>query len=85
MQWDSTKWAGFSKGDKRPWLPVHDNYLKLNVDLQQKSNRSSLTYYKQLVALRQESSFANGIFESKVLNENVFAYGRYVEHCMDSY
>lgn len=76
MQWDSTKWAGFSQGDKRPWLPVHDNYRDVNVALQMQFKRSSLKYYKQLVALRKEEAFANGLFESKVLNENVFAYAR---------
>lgn len=27
FHWDNTKWAGFSEGDTRPWLPVNSNNL----------------------------------------------------------
>lgn len=84
MQWDSSKWAGFSSGNKKPWLPVHDNYVDVNVALQKGFTRSELKYYKQLGELRKEPTFAHGSFESKLLNGNVFAYVRYVPHTLCS-
>jgi alpha-glucosidase len=53
MQWDSSKFAGFSAA--RPWLPlpehhVHDNVVNLEADA-----RSILNLYKRLIGLRKSS------------------------------
>lgn len=60
----------------KPWLPVHPNYKDVNVELQQLTPRSTLNFYKRLVQLRKEDTFASGLYESTVLNDNVFAYVR---------
>lgn len=67
--------ANVSKVDK-PWLPVHPNYRDLNVALQKKFERSTLKFYKTLLQLRKNDTFAYGSFDSRVVNENVFAYVR---------
>jgi alpha-glucosidase len=51
MQWDATKYAGFSTS--KPWLPVagdavHENVVNLDVDA-----RSILSLYKALIGLRK--------------------------------
>lgn len=76
FQWDDSKWAGFSAGDKRPWLPVHSNYKEINLALQKNAARSTFKLYKQLMELRKEDTFRHGAFESTVLNDKVFAYVR---------
>lgn len=76
FQWDGTRWAGFSQGETPPWLPVHPNYQKLNLELQKNADRSVLKMYKQLIELRKEKTFEHGSFVSQVLNEKVFAYVR---------
>lgn len=64
------------KTNKKPWLPVHPNYVELNVALQKDFQRSTLKFYEQLVELRKRNTFAHGTFKSSILNENVFAYVR---------
>lgn len=78
FQWDSSKWAGFSEGNIKPWLPVHRNYVELNLALQSKFKRSTFKLYKQLVKLRKNQSFIYGSYKSKVVNDNVLAYVRFV-------
>jgi oligo-1,6-glucosidase len=53
MQWDASKNAGFS--EKVPWLPVHENYKKVNVAHQEKEPGSVLNHFKKMVLLRKEN------------------------------
>lgn len=76
FQWDDSKWAGFSRGDVKPWLSLNPDYKNVNLKLQNSVARSTYKYYKQLSKLRQENSFAYGSYQSKVFNDNVFAYSR---------
>ena len=65
MQWSGDKNAGFTSG--QPWLKVNPNYGEINVAEQQGREDSVLSYYKQLIALRKSSEWAE-----------VFTYGRFV-------
>ena len=51
MQWTHDKHAGFS--DFKPWLPVNDDYLQLNVKSQEKDKNSLFHFYRTLIALRK--------------------------------
>jgi len=51
MQWNLDRNSGFSKGD--PWLPVNENYKKINVSAQLKDSNSILNYYKKIIAFRK--------------------------------
>ncbi len=53
LQWDASAYAGFS--DKKPWLPVHPNYKSINVEHQDGSPNSLLTWYRKLIWLRKKS------------------------------
>lgn len=52
MQWDGTKYAGFSK--EKPWMKVNPDYKEINVQKQLKDPDSILNYYKKLILLRKE-------------------------------
>lgn len=52
MQWDASKNAGFSSGDK-PWLPVPASAAQYSVQSELRKRDSILNYYKKLIALRR--------------------------------
>jgi oligo-1,6-glucosidase/alpha-glucosidase len=54
MQWDKTQNAGFSSTKDKTWLPVNDNYKRINVDNQIHDGLSLLNTYKQLLSIRKK-------------------------------
>ena len=57
MQWDKSANAGFSFGKiVDPWLPVHENYLELNVETALQQPDSILNFYRQLLQIRKQSN-----------------------------
>jgi alpha-glucosidase len=52
MQWDASKYSGFSDAD--PWLPVIDNFRDENVDCFRKDKRSLYWLYRRLIDLRRK-------------------------------
>jgi oligo-1,6-glucosidase len=75
MQWDVTKNSGFSSSDK-PWMRVHDDYEKWNVEVQSKDPNSVNAFYKELFKLRNDQLvLVYGSFDHlKFDDEDVFAY-----------
>ena len=61
MQWDDSKYAGFS--DKKPWLRVNPNYKDINVAKQINDENSIYSYYKKIIELRK--------------NHPIIVYGNY--------
>lgn len=56
MQWDDSVHAGFSFGnDVEPWLPVHANYLDVNVKAELEDDNSVLNFYRHLIQVRKKS------------------------------
>lgn len=69
--------VGFTASTATPWLPIHPNYVTLNVEAQELSpSLSTLQYYKQLTALRKEKIMIDGDTHIKAINTNVFAFIR---------
>lgn len=54
IQWNATKNAGFTQG--KPWIPVNENYVKINVATQEEEPDSILHYYRKVIALRKANS-----------------------------
>ena len=52
MQWDATRYAGFSKAP--PWLPLADDFADENVVSLSADPRSILNLYKALIRLRKQ-------------------------------
>ena len=56
MQWDDSPNAGFSAPDvKDLWLPLAPNYKEVNVESELKDPRSTLNFYRNLLACRKAS------------------------------
>ncbi|XP_072121091.1 amino acid transporter heavy chain SLC3A1 isoform X2 [Mobula birostris] len=75
MQWDSTANAGFSTANKT-WLPVHPNYITVNVEVEKEEQNSMLTLYRKLSYLRKELPIHRGWMCYIFNDEDVFAYVR---------
>lgn len=84
MQWDDSKYAGFtSEQGKPPWISVNSNYTKINAASQINDPDSIFQYYKTLVALRKKLDIiAYGTIEPLAKNHpSIFAYRRkYHDH-----
>ena len=78
-QWTDERYCGFS--DTKPWIPVSDNFEKINVKKQKQDRDSILEFYKKLIMLRKEKEvIARGNIEfMEVENAGVLAYTR----CLD--
>ena len=79
MQWTDERYCGFS--DTKPWIPVSDNFEKINVKKQKQDRDSILEFYKKLIMLRKEKEvIARGNIEfMEVEIAGVLAYTR----CLD--
>lgn len=78
FQWNNKKFAGFmpANATAKPWLPIHPNYIDVNVEDELNATRSTLKYYKQLVQLRKNPAFKHRSYISKVLSNRVLGYVR---------
>ncbi|MCC8076716.1 MAG: alpha-glucosidase [Clostridiales bacterium] len=79
MQWDGSPNAGFTTG--QPWIMVNPNYTTVNAAAELADPNSVFHYYKNLIALRQDSKWSDVIvYGSYDLlapeDEAVFAYTR---------
>lgn len=82
MQWDSSENAGFTSG--QPWLPINENYTKINAELAHQNEDSVYHYYKQLIGLRRGEEYGEVITYGKhelldPTDAEVYAYLRYTE------
>ena len=75
MQWDASRFAGFS--DVAPWLPIADNGHGLNV-AQQRSDAGSLyNLYRRLIALRRSSpALLEGAYCPVMTHDQVLVFAR---------
>ena len=80
MQWDASRFAGFST--VQPWIETNPNYQALNVEASQKNSNSILRYYQKLIVLRKQSSaITHGGYRMLCCDHpEVYAYRRYDEH-----
>ena len=80
MQWNDSINGGFSQSE--PWLHSNPNYKDINVEKEEKSKTSILSYYKKLIALRSNSyTLRRGLFEfMDYESEYLFSYKRYIDN-----
>ncbi len=85
MQWDDTKYAGFTSEDSaEPWIGVNGNHTRINAADQLKDPSSIFHYYQKLIALRKDSEISDiiafgGIEPLDQKDPCVFAYRRKYE------
>lgn len=61
MQWNGTKYAGFS--EHTPWIYVNPNFKKINVEKEEKTKSSVLNNYKKILQVRKK--YIDDIFYGK--------------------
>jgi alpha-glucosidase len=77
MQWNRCRNSGFTTGT--PWLPIADDFMKVNVETEMRNPFSLLLLYKQLIGLRRESAaLRTGSFSLLESPREVLAYNREV-------
>jgi oligo-1,6-glucosidase len=77
MQWNASNNAGFTTG--KPWLPINNNHITVNVEQAEKDKNSILNYVKTLTKIRKENKDVLVYGNYTLLdasNKNVFAYTR---------
>ncbi|HEY8388114.1 MAG TPA: alpha-amylase family glycosyl hydrolase, partial [Parasegetibacter sp.] len=78
MQWDGSRYSGFSSAT--PWLPVGRGYQKTNVAIQKNDPDSLLNFYRRLIVLRQsEPSLMWGSYRPLYADKQALAFIRYSE------
>lgn len=86
MQWTDAKYAGFTKGDVKPWLPVSTNYSTYNVHSESSHSSSMLSLYKRLVKLiTVNEAFRFSEYSPVMSNEDVFVYHRFHNSSKDEF
>ncbi|XP_065221389.1 maltase 2-like [Planococcus citri] len=75
MQWDDTMNSGFTS-KYIPWLPVHPNYWKVNVEKQKSQEVSRYNMFKALSQIRKRKTMKMGNFKSYIVSEWVYAFTR---------
>lgn len=77
FHWDDSDYAGFTTSDSdKPWLPVAGDYKTLNVKVEKASKESHFKVYQQLIKLRKEKAFKEGLLEIRALSGNVIGFTR---------
>jgi len=59
MQWSSSANAGFSPAGVETWLPVHQDFQKCNVEVEEKDPDSLLHCYQRFLKVRKETPALN--------------------------
>jgi alpha-glucosidase len=75
MQWDGSRYAGFSTAE--PWLPVSDDYPVVNVQAADVDHTSILTLYRRLLQLRRaHPALSIGDYVPVAMTGDLLAYIR---------
>jgi len=78
MQWNDKEYAGFS--ETQPWIAVNPDYLKVNVESEERDENSVLCFYRRMIALRKsDPALVYGSFEQIRTSRDLFAYYRQLE------
>ena len=80
MQWDTTKYAGFST--TQPWFKLNPDYPTVNVAADQQATKSVFKYYQQLIQVRHQSDLLlRGTYHLNCPQDTrVFAYERELDN-----
>nr|CAD7416248.1 unnamed protein product [Timema poppensis] len=78
FQWDTSTSAGFSRNTST-WLPVNDNYMKLNLKSQKLTKESHYHVYKRLVQARRSAPLQRGDLDIQVVSKYVLTIFRLLE------
>ena len=84
MQWDGSRYAGFTDADsaREPWIGVNSNHDRINAASQTEDENSIFSHYRKLVQMRKDLDvIAYGSFEPLAeKHPSVLAYRRAYEN-----
>lgn len=72
MQWDNSKYHGFSTVQPWNWAKTDDN----NVKDELADSESIMTFYKQLLKVKKHDCFTNGDYQLLITDPQIYAYLR---------
>ncbi|XP_026813423.1 maltase 2-like isoform X2 [Rhopalosiphum maidis] len=78
MQWDDTKYSGFTNSTHEPWVAVHPDYVTRNVQTENYNQKSYLNFFKSISKLRQTETFKRGGLEIDIFNDTVLVLNRFL-------
>lgn len=76
FQWSAEVNAGFSVATNGTWLPIHENFKTVNLEVEKASEKSTYKLYQDLIKLRDYDVLKIGSFASKALSDELFGYVR---------
>ena len=75
MQWEASRFAGFSTAE--PWLPLAENFAATNVASQRADRGSLFNLYRRLIALRRtRPALTRGAYRPQQAENDVLAFVR---------
>ncbi|MGG3915558.1 glycoside hydrolase family 13 protein [Rossellomorea vietnamensis] len=76
MQWSAGENSGFTTGS--PWMKVNPNFKTINVEAQEKDEKSILNFYKKMIQLKKrEDVFTYGTYDLLLeKDKQIYAYTR---------
>lgn len=75
FQWDDSPNAGFSSAAES-WLPVSENFHRLNLEAQKGRSESHFEVYKALMALKKSEAGTNGNLLINALSDDILMIRR---------
>ncbi|XP_047041936.1 maltase 2-like [Helicoverpa zea] len=75
--WNNSTSAGFSTNE-RPWLPVAQDYMEINLQAQKDADISHYKVYQTLTRLRKEPALSHGEYDVEALTANTLLLIRYL-------
>lgn len=80
FQWSDDVNAGFNEGAKT-WIPIHNDYEKINANCSVFDSNSIFNYYKKLIEIRKNNlALLLGEIKEEVISKSLIVYSRYQEN-----
>ena len=76
MQWENTANGGFCEPGIEPWLPINNNFSKINVANENNTEGSLLRIYREVLKIRKDSNPLHSGRLELVDTEHILAYKR---------
>lgn len=77
MQWDTSKYHGFSTTRPWNWAQTDDNSVDQEID----DADSVMTFYKSLLKLKKQDCFTTGDYQLMITDPEIYAYLRKTSDC----
>ncbi|MBP5231078.1 MAG: alpha-glucosidase [Clostridia bacterium] len=63
--WNGKENGGFCAPGAKPWLPVHQDYRKVNAEAEAKDPDSVLAFYKEMISIRKSADYGPTVVDGR--------------------